>query len=200
MNVKNLKSLSQFATINSVLLSLKSFNHIIMKRIFTIFISLSFSIVATAQTNVSKVSKKAKNATTKSVETASSATSATVAPKENLTLKEAEYDFGKIPQGKPVTHDFVISNTGNEPFALDNVRASCGCTTPVWNKDTIPVGGTAIIKVGYNSANEGPFSKPVTITYNHDQVKQIIIKGEVWKTPVTSAPVNTSLNSLKNDQ
>lgn len=171
-----------------------------MKKIITIIFSLSFSIVVTAQTSVSKISKKTKNTTTKSVESASSSTPATVTSPESLTLKEAEYDFGKIPQGKPVTHDFVIANTGSLPFALDNVRASCGCTTPVWNRDTIPAGGTAIIKVGYNAANEGPFTKPVTITYNHDQIKQIIIKGEVWKTPVTSAPVNTSLNTLKNDQ
>ena len=168
-----------------------------MKRIFTIIFCLTVSLGALAQTSVSKVSKKANNAATNSA--TSEMSSATVAPQESLTLKEAEYDFGKIPQGKPVTHGFEIVNTGSVPFALDNVRASCGCTTPEWSRDTIPAGGTAIIKVGYNAANEGPFTKPVTITYNHDQIKQIIIKGEVWKTPVTSAPVNTSLNALKND-
>jgi hypothetical protein len=80
------------------------------------------------------------------------------------------------------------------------VQASCGCTTPEWNKDTVAAGATAIIKVGYNAANEGPFNKSVTITYNGNQTKQLFIKGEVWKTPTTSAPVNTTLNSLKNEQ
>jgi hypothetical protein len=32
-----------------------------------------------------------------------------------------------------------------------------------------------------------------------NKTKQIIIKGEVWKTPVTSAPENTSVSSLKNE-
>lgn len=167
-----------------------------MKHIFTIILCLAFSIAATAQTSVTKVNKKTKTSSTNSV---ASTTATTVAPQENLTLKETEYDFGKIPQGKPVTHIFEFTNTGNIPFALDNVQASCGCTTPEWKRDTVAVGATAIIKVGYNAANEGPFSKPVTITYNGNQIKQIIIKGEVWKTPVTSAPVNTSLNSLKNE-
>ncbi|MEO9022774.1 MAG: DUF1573 domain-containing protein [Ginsengibacter sp.] len=171
-----------------------------MKKLFTITFCLTLSIFVTAQTSVSKVSKKDKNTTINSAPSQTAAMASTVVPGESLTLKEVEYDFGKIPQGKPVTHDFVFTNTGNTPFALDNVRASCGCTTPEWNKDTIPVGASAIIKVGYNAANEGSFTKPVTITYNGDQVKQIIIKGEVWKTPVTSAPINTSLNSLKNDQ
>ena len=30
---------------------------------------------------------------------------------ESLSLKETEFDFGKIPQGKPVTHDFEFKNT-----------------------------------------------------------------------------------------
>jgi hypothetical protein len=54
--------------------------------------------------------------------------------------------------------------------------------------------------VGYNAANEGPFNKSITVTWNGDQTKQIIIKGEVWKTPVTSAPLNTALITLKNEQ
>jgi Protein of unknown function (DUF1573) len=121
-------------------------------------------------------------------------------PAESITLKETEFDFGKIPQGKPVTHIFEFKNTGDTALSLDNVQASCGCTTPEWNKDVVPAGGTSKITVGYNAQNEGPFAKPVTITYNGNQVKQIIIKGEVWKTPVTSAPENTSINSLKNEQ
>lgn len=171
-----------------------------MKRLFTIIFCLAFSMAATAQTSVTKVSKKNKTAATNSASAATTAVAPSVASKESLTLKETEYDFGKIPQGKPVTHIFEFTNTGDAPFALDNVQASCGCTTPEWKRDTVAAGATAIIKVGYNAANEGPFTKPVTITYNGNQVKQIIIKGEVWKTPVTSAPVNTSLNSLKNEQ
>ncbi len=167
-----------------------------MKKVFTVICFLAFTLFASAQTSVTKVSKKNKTATIKS----DGAEVATSTPSESLTLKETEFDFGKIPQGKPVTHIFEFTNSGDTPFALDNVQASCGCTTPVWNKDTIAVGQTAVIKVGYNAENEGPFTKPVTITYNGTQTKQIIIKGEVWKTPVTSAPLNTALSNLKNEQ
>jgi len=115
-----------------------------------------------------------------------------------LLLKEPVYDFGKIPQGKPVTHVFEVVNNGNMPLNLVNVQASCGCTTPIWDKDTpIPPGGTGKITVGYNGAGEGAFSKNITINYGESLSKQIIIKGEVWKTPATSAPVNTGLEDLK---
>ncbi len=123
----------------------------------------------------------------------------TEAPKTDpLQVREMSYDFGKIPQGKPVTHVFVVSNTGTEPLILENIQASCGCTTPEWSKDPIPVGGTKEIKVGYNAAAEGAFNKSISIFYNKGQVKSIIIKGEVWKTPEQSAPKNNSLSLLKN--
>jgi hypothetical protein len=90
-------------------------------------------------------------------------------------------------------------NSGKNAFKLDNVQASCGCTTPQWEHDkAIEPGATAQITVGYNAAAEGPFTKLVTITYNGTQTKQITIKGEVWKTPAASAPANEGVNSLKN--
>jgi hypothetical protein len=118
---------------------------------------------------------------------------------ENLLLKEAEHDFGKIPQGKPVTYVFEVSNTGKTALKIDNVQASCGCTTPEWDKEkAIDPGMNSKITVGYNAAAEGPFTKFITITYNGTQTKQLTIKGEVWKTPAASAPANAGLNDLKN--
>jgi hypothetical protein len=114
-----------------------------------------------------------------------------------LKLKETEHDFGKIPQGKPVYYNFEIVNTSKESLKLDNVHASCGCTTPEWSRDPIAPGATAIIKVGYNAATEGNFTKPITITYNTSQTKQLTIKGTVWKAPEGSAPTNTSVQFLK---
>jgi len=175
-----------------------------MKYIFTFLCGLAFTFATSAQTNVakSKISK------TQTISNPSTTTQIQVVPvveaskpaAESISLKETEFDFGKIPQGKPVTHIFEFKNIGTVPFSLDNVQASCGCTTPEWKKDTIPPGATSKITVGYNAQNEGPFTKPVTITYNGNQTRQIIIKGEVWKTPVISAPENSAVNSLKNEQ
>ncbi len=121
----------------------------------------------------------------------------TAAPAEVLLLKETEFDFGKIPQGKPVYHTFEIVNKGDKPLKLDNVSASCGCTTPEWSRDEIAPGATAVIKVGYNAANEGPFDKFITITYNGNQSKILKIKGQVWKAPSGAAPANAPVSFLK---
>jgi hypothetical protein len=114
-----------------------------------------------------------------------------------LQLKETEHDFSKIPQGKPVYYVFEIVNTGKQPLKLDDVHASCGCTTPEWSHDLIPAGATAPIKVGYNAAAEGYFEKTISITYNASQTKQLKIKGTVWKAPEGAAPSNASVQFLK---
>lgn len=114
-----------------------------------------------------------------------------------LLLKESEHDFGMIPQGKPVTYVFQVVNTGTTPLTLDNVQASCGCTTPEWSREAIPAGSTDKIKVGYNAASEGVFEKYITITYSGNLTKQLHIKGTVWKAPAGSAPANASVQILK---
>jgi len=158
-----------------------------MKKIITL-IFIAFSTIAV---NAQK--------TTTSVVTANPADVKPTPPVETLVLKESEFNFGKIPQGKPVTHVFEISNSGKDSLKIVNVQASCGCTTPEWERDKpIAPGATAKITVGYNAAAEGPFTKPVTITYNGAEIKQLFIKGEVWKTPAASAPENKNLGDLKN--
>jgi hypothetical protein len=123
-------------------------------------------------------------------------TTANAAP-DVLQVKQTEHDFGQIPQGKPVYTYFEVANTGAVPLKLQNVQASCGCTTPEWNREAIPAGSTDKIRVGYNAANEGYFEKYITIQYNDNQTKQIRIKGTVWKAPVGSAPANESVQILK---
>ena len=121
----------------------------------------------------------------------------TIITPDVISLKESEFNFGKIPQGKPVTHVFYFTNAGTSPLVLDNVQTSCGCTSPEWNKDPVAAGATAKINVGFSAMTDGPFSKFITILYNGTQTKQITIKGDVWKTPTTSAPENAALNILK---
>jgi len=114
-----------------------------------------------------------------------------------ITLKETSFDFGKIAQGRPVYHVFEVVNSGKDPLKLENVQTSCGCTTPEWSPEPIAPGASASIKVGYNAAAEGAFSKSITIVYNGNQTKTLLITGNVYKGPATSAPLNPSITLLR---
>lgn len=114
-----------------------------------------------------------------------------------FVLKESFFDFGKIPQGKPVFHVFEIKNTGKSVLQLSDVQASCGCTTPVWQREDVQPGGSTLIKVGYNAADAGFFEKTITLYYGQGETLLITIKGDVWRTPDQPAPSNKSVELLK---
>ena len=78
-------------------------------------------------------------------------------------FKELTYDFGKIKQGAPVTHDFAFVNVSDAPIVIESAIASCGCTTPVKPEAPISKGQNSVIKAGFNAASAGPFNKTITV-------------------------------------
>ncbi len=114
-----------------------------------------------------------------------------------LVLKETSFDFGKIPQGKPVFHNFEVKNDGPVNIRITDVQASCGCTTPEWKREIIIPGSSDAIKIGFNAATVGYFEKTITLFYGEAETLVITIKGDVWQTPDQPAPSNKSIALLK---
>jgi hypothetical protein len=112
-----------------------------------------------------------------------SQTPATPAPSADvavITWDSQSFDFGKIKQGTPVSHEFKFTNTGKVPLIITNVSASCGCTTPDWTKAMVPPGQSGFVKATFNAAALAPFNKTVTVVANTEPGStQLIIKGEV---------------------
>ena len=77
---------------------------------------------------------------------------------------------------------------------IENAWASCGCTTPEYAKEPIAPGGSTKLKVGYNAAAMGTFTKPVYIKLaGIDEPKQVNIIGEVVDAnSVTAAPAKAT--------
>jgi hypothetical protein len=99
-----------------------------------------------------------------------------------MQLSASEHDFGKFKEeaGRQ-TFDFIITNTGTEPLVIQNVVASCGCTTPDWTKQPIPAGATGKVTAIYDPKDRpGPFNKTLSVyTNTKPEVSVLVIKGEV---------------------
>lgn len=105
-----------------------------------------------------------------------------------IAFTEESFDFTTIAEEKgPVTHEFTFTNTGGAPVIIQNVKASCGCTTPDWTKDPVLPGKTGIIKATYNPQNRpGQFNKSITVTSNAENNTVVLtIKGTVTPKPHT---------------
>lgn len=99
----------------------------------------------------------------------------------SIKVEEETHEFGEIVEGKLASHEFQISNTGNQPLIISNVQASCGCTSPHWTKEPIMPGKTGVIKATYNSnGRPGVFQKTLTVVSNAGNGnKTLHIKGNV---------------------
>jgi len=97
-----------------------------------------------------------------------------------IKFKELTYDFGKIKQNVPATHDFLFTNVSDGAVVIESATPSCGCTTPVKPEGAIPKGKDNKITAGFNAAAPGPFNKSITIKVaGIDVPLQLKITGEV---------------------
>lgn len=97
-----------------------------------------------------------------------------------VKFKELSYDFGKIKQSVPVTHDFAFTNISDAPVVIESATPSCGCTTPVKPEGAIAKGKNDKITAGFNAAAPGPFNKSITVKVaGVDLPVQLKITGEV---------------------
>ena len=103
---------------------------------------------------------------------------------------EETHDFGKVPQGKPVTVDVQFTNVGTEPLIISSVEPACGCTVAKFTATPIKKGQKGSITLTYNAAAAGAFIKATTVKSNATEpVKVIYIKGEVMApSGTTTAP------------
>lgn len=97
-----------------------------------------------------------------------------------IKFEKTVHDYGTIQQGSDGSFEFKFTNEGKTPLILNNVRSSCGCTVPSWTREPLPPGGSGSIKVVYNTASIGAFSKSVTVSSNAKNSDVVLmIKGNV---------------------
>jgi hypothetical protein len=102
--------------------------------------------------------------------------------KAQIQFQKTVHNFGTINEADGEKfYSFKFKNGGKAPLIINNVKASCGCTTPEWTKAPIGPGKEGFIKVSFDPKNRpGPFNKSITITSNAEESSKILyIKGSV---------------------
>lgn len=107
-------------------------------------------------------------------------------PKSFASIKfdKTIYDFGFVEIGKKITHEFSFTNVGNAPLIITDASSTCGCTVPDAPKEPIPPGGTATMKVVFDTAGKvGVQNKQVTVTTNGSPSTVVVAMKGVVTTP-----------------
>jgi hypothetical protein len=113
------------------------------------------------------------------------------------------HDFGRIQEtAGPVSFTFEFTNTSREPFIIEFISVSCGCTTPQYSREPVLPGRSGSISVTFDpTGRPGAFRSPVIVTSNNrrDQVT-LTLTGEVIPRPRTiedQFPIELSPGGLR---
>lgn len=85
------------------------------------------------------------------------------------------YDFGDVLQGKETIAVFTLTNKGNTPLIVEDIKVSCGCTLVEWSQDPILPEQSAEITVKYNSNIIGTIKRSIVVNTNDRKQERILL-------------------------
>ena len=94
------------------------------------------------------------------------ATALTAVAQPRFTSNTETYDFGQIEWKHPVTVQYSVTNTGNQPLVLTEVEPDCACSAAQWTKTPIAPGDKGTVNVTFDAEALGHFRKSVAIYTN----------------------------------
>lgn len=98
---------------------------------------------------------------------------AAAAGKAEITFEKPLYDFGRVDEkGGEVSHDFLFTNTGDEPLVIYEINTNCGCTTAQFPLAPILPGEKGKITIVFSpEGNPGEFAKEIIVKSNANKKK-----------------------------
>lgn len=98
---------------------------------------------------------------------------AAAAPK--LVLPEEKKDVGTVPKGEVIHATFVLRNEGKADLHITDVKPSCGCTAPEYDK-TIKPGAQGKIVLNVDTKTfQGPISKSALIISDDPEKSSVTV-------------------------
>ena len=104
----------------------------------------------------------------------------TVVAQPRFTSNTEMHSFGQIEWKHPVTAQYTVTNTGDQPLVLTEVDPDCACSVAQWTKTPIAPGAKGTVSVTFDAEALGHFQKSVAI-YTNAQPHLVYLKfnGEV---------------------
>ena len=104
----------------------------------------------------------------------------TAAAQPRFTSNTEMHNFGQIEWKHPVSVQYTITNTGDQPLVLTEVEPDCACSVAQWTKTPIAPGEKGMVNVTFDAEALGHFHKSVAI-YSNAEPHLVYLKfsGEV---------------------
>ena len=102
--------------------------------------------------------------------------------KAQLHIDSTNIDFGIIKSMDTLRQNLSVKNTGSAPLLIEDIKASCGCTIPIWDKAAILPGQQQNIEIlvlpeqiaHVEIKEEQIFNKQIVIRTNTDSLFTVV--------------------------
>jgi hypothetical protein len=94
------------------------------------------------------------------------------------------FDAGDVVKGEMVSAEFEITNTGDYPLVIGEVKGSCSCTVADYPREPIAPGETGIVSahVDTDKVEAGMMNKGVRIVANtNPSITEVVIRANVMR-------------------
>ena len=99
-----------------------------------------------------------------------------------IPAAQRAHDFGSVARAAKTEHRFEIHNPFKQPMHLSSISASCGCTTPIIETQTIQPGETGFVLARFNTgtfSGDRKASLNLTIDQPNFMQVQLNVKGYI---------------------
>lgn len=104
----------------------------------------------------------------------------TQAQTAKISFEETTIDYGEIEKGSDGVRSFKLTNTGDAPLVIEDIKSTCGCTIPKKPTDPIMPGASDNIEVKYDTNRVGPIRRSISVYSNAEEpIVTLNIRGTV---------------------
>ena len=101
-----------------------------------------------------------------------------------IAVEPAAFDFGRVVPQRTLHRQFSVRNFGSADLDIERVTTSCGCTAALLDHKVVKPGGSAALRVSFETRNyTGKVTRSVLIKSNDPARPTLELKLEATVTP-----------------
>ena len=100
---------------------------------------------------------------------------------DTISVNSSSFDFGTYPARNSQSHSFVLKNTGDFPVCLIQIKSTCGCLVPKFEKQKLSPGESYSLEVTLKANSVfGEFNRVLYLETDQTNQRYILlnVKGK----------------------
>jgi hypothetical protein len=92
-----------------------------------------------------------------------------------ISFDTENHDYGRVMVGDKVTHEFTVTNTGDQTLTIEKLQSTCGCTQAVEDSSEVPPGGKTRIVASFDTKGMKGGKKQKSIYVHSNDTKKPVV-------------------------